>query len=137
MIRRTGQQMVSDMIFLLKQTELAGEIRGKVYRDGTRPRDSAEEDMVVIFTEGDAEQFQSATITVNIYVPDLPTSDDGVLLSDSARCEELEECAARSVESLKNVSCYRITLRSAIYTEHDDEINQSFVVIRLRVRYFD
>lgn len=134
---KTGQQIVTDIIGLLRGTEIARTIGGSIYRQGTRPRSSKSEDMVIIFTEGDAEQFQAGLVTINVFVPDIPTTTDGVFVPNSGRCEEIEAASARSVESIKNVSNYRLSLRDAIYTMRDEEINQSFVVIRLNFKYFD
>ena len=130
--------MVTDVIALLRGTELVGVIGGKVYREGTRPRDSVAEDCVVIFTTADAEQFQSGVVTLNIYVPDLIIGNDGVRLVDSARCEAIEGAAQSTVESLvASVSNYKFKLRDAIHTQRDEDINQSFVVVRLGFKYYD
>lgn len=138
MAAKTGQEIVSDMMFLLQGTELADEISGGLYREGTRPRGSEKEDCVVIFTEANASQFQSGVVTLNIYVPDLQASGStGVCLPDTARCEEIEGVAARSVRCIRNVGDYRITLRSAISTARDEDIHQSFVVVRLQVRHYN
>ena len=135
---KTGQQMVTDVIALLRGTALVGEIRGNVYREGTRPRDSVAEDCVVIFTTADAEQFQSGVVTLNIYVPDLLIGSNGVRLVDSARCEEIESMAQYAFEELTAaVSDYKFKLRDAIHTQRDEDINQSFVVVRLGFRHYD
>lgn len=136
MSARTGQQIITDMIGLLRQTDLPSVIGGKVYRAGTRPRDSRAEDLVVIFTTADAEQFQQGVVTLNIYVPDMPNSANGVSLEDSARCAELEAACFLAIESLRaNKSDYLFSLKEAIHTQRDTEIGQSFVVARLRFKY--
>lgn len=135
---KTGQQIVTDMIALLRGTELPNEIGGDIYRAGTRPKDSTAEDCVVIFTTADADQFQEGVITLNIYVPDIITDNDGVHLVDSGRCEEVEDSARKAVKSLvASKSNYKFKLRDAIHTQRDEEINQSFVVVRLGFKYYD
>lgn len=134
---RTGQQMVTDVMALLRGSVLLETINGGLYREGTRPRDSVAEDCVVIFTTADADQFQSGVVTLNIYVPDLLIGNDGVRLVDSARCEEIEVAAKETYDSLTAaVSDYKFKLRDAIHTQRDEELNQSFVVVRLGFRYY-
>lgn len=132
----TGQKVVTDVIGLLRGSVLAEALRGNIYREGTRPRDSKAEDLVVIFTTADAAQFQEGVITLNIYVPDLPTAENGVNVVDSARCEEIEGLAQQTVDALKAYrSNYLFKLREAIHTQRDEDIDQSFVVVRLRFKY--
>ena len=135
---KTGQQIVTDFIALIRGTSLASAIGGSIYRGGTRPRDSKAEDLVVIFTTADAEQFQEGVVTLNIFVPDIPTSQNGVLLQNSARCEEIEGVAQESVGQLTAAtSDYRIRLRNAISTNRDEEIGQSFVSVSIRFSYIN
>lgn len=135
---KTGKQIQGDIYKLLKDSTLCSMISGDVYRNGYRPRDSRLEDAVVIFTVGQSDQIQSGVVTVNIFVPDIDPYDNGVLVEDGQRTEEIECLASAWVESLTaDVSCYKFDLRQTIYTENDAEINQHFVVIKLGYRYFD
>ncbi len=135
---KTGQQIVTDIMYLLRNTALVDGINGNLYRLGTRPRDNSAEDCVVIFTTADAEQFQSGVVTLNVYIPDLLIGDDGVRLVDSARCEAVEILAQETVDYLTaSVSNYKFKLRDAIHTQRDEEINQSFVVVRLGFKYYN
>lgn len=135
---RTGQQIITDVIALLRGTSLADEIGGGIYREGTRPLNSTAEDMVVIFTTADAEQFQSGVVTLDVYVPDTVAGEDAVPVTDSARCEEIEVSAQRTVAELTaRKSNYLFKLRDAIHTQRDEEIGQSFVVVRLGFKYID
>ena len=135
---KTGQQIITDIIALLRGTSLVENVNGDIYRPSTRPRDSKAEDIVVNFTTADAEQFQSGVVTINIFVPFIPTSQNGVLIPDSARCEEIEELAKDFFRALTaRVSNYKFKLRDAIHTAEDDEIDQSFVVIRLGFTFID
>ncbi|MDR0659095.1 MAG: hypothetical protein LBG18_09250, partial [Mediterranea sp.] len=118
---------------------LANAVNGQIYRatpqDSYRPRDSKAEDILVIFTTGDAEQIQTGIITINIYVPDIENPDNGVLVEDGRRCEELEIAAASWVKSLTaDKSDYKFKLQQTIYTEAEPEINQHFVVIKLNFK---
>ena len=132
----TGQRIVTVLIGLLRGSDLARAIGGGIYRQGTRPRDSKAADLVVIFTTGDAKQFQEGVVTLNIYVPDLPIAENGVNVVDSARCETLEALSLEFVQGLKAYcSDYLFKLSDTIHTQRDEEIGQSFVVVRIRFRH--
>ena len=121
---KTAKQIIGDLIELLSG-ELLSSISGKVYRSGYRPEGSKKEDLVVIFTTG----------TPNIYVPDIPhkEKDKEVYVENGRRCEELEVIAQEWVSGLnKGVSMYYFTLQQTIYTEVEEEINQHFVVVKLK-----
>ena len=121
------------IIYLLKGSELANAVNGTVYRFGYRPRNSKVEDIIVVFTTGFAEQIQTGIVTINIYVPDIDNANNGVMLENGRRCEELEIAACNWVESLTtDKSDYKFTLQQTIYTESEPEINQHFVVIKLK-----
>ena len=68
---KTGKQIQSDVLALLKSSTLPSIISGKVYRKGCRPRDSKAEDAIVIFTTGLPGQIQTGVVTINIYCPDI------------------------------------------------------------------
>lgn len=145
---KTGKEIESDILALMRTSYIVtGEgsgnaripgISGGVYRGTMRPRDSQSEDMTVIFTTANAEQFQAGVVTLNIYVPDLLNRANGVTAEDGARCEQLERLAQDSVDWLKaDKSNYLFSLERAIHTNRDPEISQSFVVVPLRFRHID
>lgn len=130
---KTGKQVQSDVLTLLKNSMLPSIISGGVYRNGYRPRDSKQEDAIVIFTAGLPSEIQTGVVTVNIYVPDIDPYENGVLVEDGQRCETLEQAAALWVDSLTAaVSNYRFKLQQTIYTEEEPEINQHFIVVKLK-----
>lgn len=131
---KTGHQIEGDIYNLLKTSAVASMIGGNVYRKGMRPRDSKTEDMVVIFTSSDAEQIQDSTVTINIYVPDIYPYDNGIPVENGARCEALESALQSVLDSVRVSTDYLITLKDAIHTQRDEEIQQSFVVARLRLQ---
>ena len=135
---KTGKQVQSDVLTLLKSSPLPSMISGGVYRNGYRPRDSKQEDAIVIFTAGLPTEIQTGIVTVNIYVPDIDPFANGVLVEDGQRCEELERAAALWVNSLTcAVSKYKFKLQQTIYTEEEPNINQHFIVVKLRYEYFE
>ena len=134
----TSKRVQGDIYRLLKRSSLAASLSGQVYRQGMRPRDSRQEDAVVIFTTGLPDQVQSGVVTVNIFVPDVEGVGTGVLEEDGKRCEEIEAAAAAWVKTLTaDKSCYRDTPQQEIYTEDEPETNQHFVVVKLKYRFFD
>lgn len=131
-MNKTAKQVQGDIYAMLCVSPLADNISGNVYRAGMRPRDSKSEDAVVTFTAGVSTQIQTGIVTVNIYVPDIDTEQNGVLVENSARCEELEIAAQQWVDSLTaDKSNYRFKLSQTITTDADEEIAQHFVVIKL------
>jgi hypothetical protein len=134
---KTGKQIQGDIIVLLENSTLANAVNGQIYRatpqGSYRPRDSKAEDILVIFTTGLPDQIETGAVTLNIYVPNIENSDNGVLVEDGRRCEELEIAASLWVESLTaDKSDYKFKLQQTIYTEAAPEINQHFVVVKLK-----
>lgn len=135
---KTGKQIQGDVLALLKSSSLPSLISGKVYRKGYRPRDSKLEDAIVIFTTGLPGQIETGVVTVNIYIPDIDPYQNGVLVEDGQRSETLEKAAAKWVDSLTAaMSNYRFRLQQTIYTEEEPDINQHFVVVKLKYEYID
>jgi hypothetical protein len=139
---KTGKQVQSDIMALLKSSPLTQEVsknNGKVYRFGYRPRDSKAEDIVVAFTAGLPDQIETGMVTINIFIPDIDTADtdNGVMLEDGKRSDELETAAAEWVESLTvGKSDYKFALQQTIYTEAEPEIKQHFVVVKLKYEFY-
>ena len=134
----TGKRVQSDVYSLLKHSTLSTMISGAVYRKGMRPKDSKQEDAIVIFTAGLPDQVQTGVVTVNIYVPDIDPYDDGLLVEDSERTEEVEGLAQQWVEGLTaDRTNYLFRLQQTIFTEYEAEIHQHFVVVKLAYEYFD
>ena len=134
---KTGKQIQGDIYRFLKDSTLAEQISGEVYRSGIRPRDSQQEDAVVTFTAGLPDQIQTGVVTINIYVPDIDFDDNGTWVEDGARTEEMESLAQAWVDSLTAaVSNYKFRLQQAIYTEAEPTINQHFTVVKLMYEYF-
>lgn len=137
-MNKTAKQIQGDIYNLLRTSALASELSGNVYRSGMRPRDSRLEDAIVIFTAGLAGQIQTGVVTINIFVPDVVPYNDGVLVEDSERTEQIEVLAQQWVDSLNaSVSCYKFELQRTITTDAAEEIHQHFVVVKLAYSFFD
>jgi hypothetical protein len=136
---KTAKQVQGDIYQLLKESRLATQLSGGVYR-GTpessyRPRDSQKEDAIAIFTAGKPGQVQTGAITVNIYVPDIDPYNNGIFAEDGKRTAEIEQLAQEWVDSLiDNVYTYDFEQSDTIYTEAEPKINQHFVVVKLKYK---
>lgn len=134
---KTGKQVQGDIYRLLRDSTLYTMVSGEVYRNGTRPRDSRKEDIIVTFTTGLTSEIEEGIVTVNIYCPDIDPYENGVFVEDGQRTETLERLANEWVNSLSaDVSCYLFDLQQTIYTEAEPDINQHFVVVKLHYRYY-
>lgn len=132
----TAKQVQNDIYQMLRTSTLSSMISGAVYKAGYRPRDSKEEDAVVIFTAGTPGEVQRGVVTINIFVPDIDPFENGLLVEDGERTAELEKAAAEWVETLTaDKSNYKFRLQQTIYTEAEAEINQHFVVVILQYDY--
>jgi hypothetical protein len=132
---KTGKQVQSDIIALLKNSDLANAVNGRIYRFGYRPRDSKSEDIIVAFTTGLTDQISTGVVTINIFIPDIEESatNNGVMLEDGKRSEELEIAAAEWVESLTTEkSDYKFKLQQTVQTFSEPEINQHFIAVKLK-----
>lgn len=135
---KTGNQVIGDVRLMLEESALAEKLSGKVYRRGTRPRDSRLEDAVVDFAAGIPGEIQTGVAIVNIYVPDIDSDGDGTWVENGERIEEVERFAQAWVDNLTTAdSCYKFRLSQTIHAEEDTEIHQHFVTVRLRFDYYD
>lgn len=135
---KTSKQIQGDIIKMLKGTQLAKAVTGKIYRDGYRPRDSEKEDIIVTFTTGINAEIQQGTVTINIYVADKDFFANGVFAEDGQRTAEIELLAQNWADALTaNKSDYLFELQQTIYTESADDIKQHFVVLRLGYKIFE
>ena len=133
-MRKTGQQIEDDVFDLVQNSELSSFVKGKIYKEGTRPADSDNEDAIVSFKTGLDAQFQVGELTLNIYVPDIDNGSK-TLVKDIARCREIEEKSDKIVRTFSSGE-YLFTLGAIpqTYQLQSEDINkkQHFVNIKLR-----
>jgi hypothetical protein len=129
-MRKTGSEIEQDVFDIIVSGSLSKEIKGDVYKEGTRPKDPTSEDAVVSFHTGLDGQFQTGTVNVNIYVPNTDNGS-GVLVKDTARCEYLERKADEVVRSLKPTD-YHFSLGGIIQTFKLEDIEEYFVNVKLK-----
>lgn len=133
-MRKTASEVETDIYKFLKD-DLQKIIKGKVYRSGTRPLNSEQEDAVITFVTGLDGQTQSGAVNVNVYVPKLRVSNQHQL-KDNIRCDliekELHKIIQKSKTSLKN---YLLKLNHTIQTFEDEDIKQYFVNAKIKFKY--
>ncbi|MBQ7512403.1 MAG: hypothetical protein IJU11_06640 [Prevotella sp.] len=88
---KTSAQIEKDFYRLVKSSAIASSIGGKVYRDGTRPRNSKSEDAVVTFVAGLDGQIQDGVVVVNVFVPKKPFGKNTDSVKDISRVDELSQ----------------------------------------------
>lgn len=134
---KTAKEIQTDIYNFLRGSKFAQGVNGDVYRQGYRPRNSAKEDIIVIFTTGAVGEVQRGVVTINAYVPDIDPYRNGVFVEDGRRTAEVETLAKNWVESLTAAkSDYLFNLNNTIYTEADAEVPQHFIVVRLNYKLY-
>ena len=134
---RTASQVQGDVYNFLKSSELAQSLSGQVYRRGYRPRDSRLEDAEIIFTTGLPGEIETGVVTINIYCPNIDPYNNGVFVENGQRISEIEKAADLWVKTLvASRSNYLFSLKEAIHSTADEDLNQHFVVVKLRYSYY-
>ena len=62
-MNKTGDEIELDVFNIITNSQLAKEIKGNVYREGTRDLNPMEEDIIVSFLTGLDGQFQTGSVT--------------------------------------------------------------------------
>lgn len=117
-------------IYNLAKGYLGGKIGGNVYKYGTRPKDSTEEDAVVAVSFATAGQRQDASCYVNIFVPDI-SSGNGEMLPDKARLASISALGDGLVENANGLVDYTAMLGSATDTLEAEGKGQHIVSIHI------
>lgn len=117
-------------IYNVAKDYLGGRIGGKVYKYGTRPKDSTEEDAVVSVSFATTGQRQEASCYVNIFVPDI-ASVSGEGLPDKARLATLSHQGEGLAEVVNGLADYVAELGSATDTLEAEAGGQHIVSIHL------
>lgn len=130
-MRKTGLE-IEGYIYSLAVRSLP--IRGKVYRNGTRPYNSQGEDAVVSFLSGidGWDSFsQVGIVNLNVHVRNIVSSTYS--MKDVDRCEEIEQALLSLVEEHRTGDYWLQTDGAAQVTPDGD--NWHVVSIRIKYRY--
>lgn len=129
----TEQEIERDFYAHVSSSELAAEISGKVYRRDMRPADSKSEDIVVKAISADCGQVQRGAVSVNVYVPDI-TSSDGVSIPNLPRIAALQSLLLP--DKLCAPTGYDITDSDLPSTERAEGTKQSFISAKIKFRIY-
>lgn len=133
-MEKTAKQIERDVYRIISESELKDIIGGTIYRDRMRPKNADTEDVVVKFLTGIDGQEQSGIVLIHIYVPDKPSvSNDGELVEDITRIDELEVIINRIIEGIDNVE-YWFEKDGTPQSYPAEGLEQHFINVRLRYR---
>ena len=133
-MEKTAKQIERDVYRIISESELKAIIGGTIYRDRMRPKNADTEDVVVKFLTGIDGQEQSGIVLIHIYVPDKPSvSNDGELVEDIIRIDELEVIINRIIEGIDNVE-YWFEKDGTPQSYPAEGLKQHFINVRLRYR---
>lgn len=131
---KTGFQVETDFYRAVKNTELYRKIKGDVYRDGLRPRDSKKDDIVIRLTALSVGQLQEGVLTILVFVPDIEMSGVGNLKRDINRLSKFEDLGAKAVEEIRKElkdEYNEVKLQTGIQS-YPDSNEEHFVSIRIQ-----
>lgn len=136
---KTGNEIEAEFYQAVKNTTLAAQVNGEVYRDDFRPRDSVKEDIIVRLTAVTSGQVQSGVVTLLIYTPDIQVrGKSGVRKRNSARLTELESLAAQAVEEIaESLDGYDQVMTETGIRSYRDDNEQHFVSVRISFEYLN
>lgn len=126
-IYATSSDIVADVYFVLR-TFFAGKVSGKVYRSDSRPLDSKTEDVVIGFSNGDADQIQEGDLHVNVFIPDID-NNSGTRVPDYGRIDTISGYGDDMIDELNNmyIDDYLFELGKATDSFAEKETNEHFV----------
>lgn len=132
-MEKTAKQIEKDVFRIMRDSELKNVIGGKFYRAGMRPKNAKTEDVVVKFLTGIDEQEQSGVVLVHVYVPNIQASNDGELVENITRIDELEELLNTTVANLEDGE-YLFEKDGTPNSFPVEGIEQHFINMRLKYR---
>ena len=130
---KTATQIEKDFYHLVKDSPIATAIGGKVYRDGTRPRNSKAEDAVVAFVAGLDGQIQDGVVVVNVFVPKKPFGKDTEPVKDIARIDALSQIIRDWLDTRPGSPEYLLPKkdRPTIKDYEDPQTGESYIHTRI------
>lgn len=107
----TDSEIKSDLFKLIKESELARAITGKVYKR-PRPQNSKKEDCVIRVIANENGEIQTAIAIVNIYIPDVFVEEMNEWTEDDPRIAELSKMAEQLFNHNRTLANRLIELQS-------------------------
>lgn len=125
---KSGDQIEFEFYEFIEESPLMSFINGQMYRDDMRPHNATSEDLVVTFKTGDAGQFQTGEVAVNVYVPFI--ENGGALVRDITRCRFISNEMIKTFKEFTNGE-YLIELITAPKSISIPNVKQTMVNARL------
>lgn len=132
-MEKTAKQIEKDVFRIIRNSEFKDVIGGTFYRAGMRPKNAMTEDIVVKFLTGIDGQEQSGIVLIHIYVPNIQVSNDGELVENITRIDELEELLNNLIAGLENDE-YLFEKDGTPNSYPVEGIEQHFINVRLHFR---
>ena len=133
-MEKTEKQIEKDVYRIIRDSDLNAAIRGKMYRDGMRPKNAKTEDIVVKFLTGTDGQEQKGIVLVHIYVPNIVSpSGDGEMVPNITRIDQLQEIANNVLQGLEDTE-YLFEKDGTPKSYEAEDGKQHFINIRLSYR---
>ena len=130
---RVDTTRIEGFMYSALKDVLEGIVAGGVYRFNCRPRNSRQEDAVIVCSSASAEQIQEGFGRINIYVPDIPSEETGTNQPNIERLEELNGYAEMFVDELNKADTeYLFDLDGAPAIVQETELGQHFANINLK-----
>ena len=109
-----------------------GKIAGQLYMSETRPRDSKQEDAVIVAGAPSGEQLQKGRVRILIFVPDIDNGS-GRPTPDLARLLELEPLGQQIIDTLhESLPDYSFEFLTTPYPGSNPGSTEHFVNINLQ-----
>lgn len=134
---KTAEEIISDVVNLLKRSDIETHISGKIYRDDLRPKDSRLEDITVHFITGYRGDVERGVVALNAYIIPIDRYNDGVLRKDTRRVIAIQRLLTDWLSSPMVVNNYLIDSDTILDCEYDPEIKQHYINVRLQFKHYE
>lgn len=132
-MEKTAKQIEKDIFRIIKNSGLRDVVTGTFYRAGMRPKNAMAEDVVVKFMTGIDGQEQSGIVLIHVYVTNIAVANDGELVENITRVDELEELLNVIVAELENDE-YLFEKDGTPHSFPVEGLEQHFINMRLHYR---
>ena len=129
---KKGKAQIEHEVYTALADYISQHIAGGFYRSETRPRDSKEEDAVIVAGTPSGDQYQKGRVRILLFVPDIDNGI-GTHVPDLARLQELEQLAPEIIDTLhRSLLDYSFEFLTAPDTGSVPNTREHFVNINLQ-----
>lgn len=133
---KTVQDIEDDFYNAIKQTSIVSSVSGELYKQGLRPVNSKLEDINLIVTTLDSEQYQNGIITLLVFCNGVDLYQSQTV-PDKARIKEVSSKLLLITDELKNLmpEYDGFYFAQGITNDWDVETEQYFVSAKIGFKY--